>query len=350
MSFLASDLIDAIVFIVEVLIFWANKKELYGVQSIKALSTMFCPSCGADTPKAGLCIDCYLNRNSFSLKKSEFELCECGKYYLADKWIEDWDLVILKFVERNLVTPKEITVSSIDVAGKRTKEGVDLEVDFIGLYQGIQIPKTLQFKLKTKERPCRNCKHLGGGYFEAVIQIRDDKRPTYEPEEEFISQFLRVRGGWDYYLTSQPYAEKFTNLLHKWGFLVKKTTKIYGKKDGKDVFRFSYSVKRPDFKEGDVLGFKDNPYVVLNVKNNVQLRSLQNGQDKYAPLPRLINTPILARKDEGFKAVVTEVKPKETIIMGLGGYENHKLSNPRKTLKTGDEVEIIKIGKKYYSL
>ncbi|MFC2154327.1 NMD3-related protein [Candidatus Altiarchaeota archaeon] len=311
---------------------------------------MFCPSCGGKTSEAGLCINCYVKRNKFSLKKDKLEICECGKLSFQNTWSDDWTSFLQKFVEKNLVVPSEIEVHSIDVSGKVVKDNVGLEVDFIGLYRGDQIPQTLEFKLKKNSKTCPSCKNFGRGYFEAVVQYRDDERPSFHYNRELVSRIERVRGGWDFYITNTGYAEQLAGQLQGKGFLIKKTLKLHGEKNGKKIYRTYHSIKKPLFEVGDILEFKDNPYVVERLGEKTIIKRLENGKEKEVPVNRLIDTVILAKKDGIIKAVVTEVKPRETNAMNLEDYANFRLNGRTNEIKQGEEIKAIKVKGKWYVL
>jgi len=309
---------------------------------------MFCPNCGKQKSGAGLCIDCYLNKNGFSLKKKPVEICDCDKVFFHNQWTDNWVSYLNQFVEKNLVVPPQIERSSVDVSGKREKQNVELEVDFIGEYGGEEFRKDIDFSVPIVKRTCADCKHLSGGYFEAVIQYRGEGDIPIELNRSKIIHIETVRGGLDYYITESSYADAVTNQLRKKGFLIKKTNKIFGQKNGETVYRFYYSIKKPGFSKGDILEFKQNPYAVSEVGENVLLVKLINGAEKLVPLNRLKKSPVLGKKQDQIRVVVTEIKPKETIVMDLSDYNNHRVHGRTQGLKPGDEIKIIKVKDRFY--
>ncbi|NQV09150.1 hypothetical protein HQ529_04830, partial [Candidatus Woesearchaeota archaeon] len=105
-------------------------------------------------------------------------------------------------------------------------------------------------------------------YFEGILQLRNPNdevvehiRDSVEKKKNcFISKEEKVRGGIDFYFSSQRFLQSFGRKLHNsFGGNIKTSAKIHtrDKQKSKDVYRVNVLIYLPDFKRRDII-FIDN--------------------------------------------------------------------------------------------
>jgi len=122
--------------------------------------------------------------------------------------------------------------------------------------EDIKVAETKGFKEKT----CDSCARMLGGYYEATIQLRGSE-PFLEEfknlvineinkskeKNAFISSIERVRGGLDLKLGSNSIAKRFVRKMKRNKKVeIKYSKKLKTKRDGKEIYRFTYLLREVD--------------------------------------------------------------------------------------------------------
>jgi len=126
------------------------------------------------------------------------------------------------------------------------------------------------------------------------------------------------------------------------GYLVKVSSKLFGKKDGKDTFRMYYSLKKPDFSCGDFIEYQGQLYRITEIGKDVKMVGLPGGKHTSTTMHRLEGVKVLARSKDARAAIVTAVRPDGMQIMDSEDCSTHDLP-PREGAKHGDEVEYVRL-------
>jgi NMD protein affecting ribosome stability and mRNA decay len=142
--------------------------------------------------------------------------------------------------------------------------------------------------------------------------------------------------------------QRVSELIDK-GYMVVQSTKLHGKKNGKDIFRFYYSIKRPKFEAGDFIDYKDKIFRVRELAKNVKLNDLSGSRHTSASTHQLQDVKVAAKSSQVRKAIVTGLRPDGMQIMDCESCATHELP-VKEGLKQGDELEYISIGAKVYLL
>jgi len=310
---------------------------------------MFCPRCGRKS--YGLCIDCFLGENPVRLRDVKLSLCNCGNYLYRGHWSKNITDSIERIVEKNLIVPSEIKLKSMRVLPEFKGNRVDLEIWVSGLYKGRDFRKKFDTNIRIEGRECPECSKLGSGYYEAVIQFRT-KKPVADLNlnTRFISKIKKVRGGFDLYITSAKYARQVKKRFDDLGFQIKESSKLVGKKDGKNAYRISISIKEPDFEEGDFLRYSGEIIQILRLGKRTLCRNIVNKKRKTITISNLRKYRIIAKKSDLREGVVTMISPEEVQVLDLKDNKTYELKNETLDLEAGQEIDILKIGKKIYTV
>ena len=127
-----------------------------------------------------------------------------------------------------------------------------MNINVVGSIKDVKVEEEYEIPSKIKFSTCNNCKKKAGRYFEAKLQIRPRSYKILKFVEEycdnrnnlFISKIEEDKHGQDVYLSSQKEARSLGNLLkRKFGGEVKESKKLFGRKDGQDVYRATVSYR-----------------------------------------------------------------------------------------------------------
>jgi nonsense-mediated mRNA decay protein 3 len=236
----------------------------------------FCIKCGEEENLVNeFCRDCFKEENSLlkHFKEVKIIICnECGNYLYKNKWLEGKDRELEKNIEKissklfeekmilndgvklkslkiNVDVPKKLKVANKNIVN------VVLNIDVVGSIKDIEIEEDYEIPSKIEFSTCNNCKKKAGRYFEAKLQIRPRNDKILRFVEEycegrsnlFISKVEEDKNGYDVYLSSQREGRSLGNLLkRKFGGEVKESKKLFGRKDGRDVYRATISFRLND--------------------------------------------------------------------------------------------------------
>lgn len=196
---------------------------------------------------------------------------------------------------------------SDDVQNPRVELSVDHEDGSVfkisgkaaSVYKGVIVNKDLRTEVRLHLQSCPYCSRQTGNYFEAILQLRgldtltekqaDDLIQKVRDEvaaislkdpQVFISNEEKVRGGHDFYIGENSFTRQLSQRLHdQYGGEYKYSSSMFGKKDGRDIYRHTYLVRLPGFMVGDYLIKERKAYVVTKIFKRVQLKELSSQRE-----------------------------------------------------------------------
>ncbi len=119
------------------------------------------------------------------------------------------------------------------------------------------------------------------------MQIRaDDRLPTDDEiamaekivysalgESDFITKEIAMKEGLDLYVSSMECGRRISRgVVERLGGSFSESSKLYGRKDGRDIYRVSFSVRLPGFKVGTVLEMGDK---VISVERLIKGKGVE---------------------------------------------------------------------------
>jgi len=199
---------------------------------------MFCIKCGNNAVVGNFCKKCFLEKESlFRIKNFRITKCDvCGSFYERRK-IEIGDAI-----KKRLITKHKI--KGIRISYRKHGNHISAEIECSGIIKPFSKAEKKTVDIIVDTRKCDDCTKLAGNYYEAVLQIRGDNR---EKILEMIKQsnalcYIRdVDKGYDVRLVKKHDAAKVANILKL--YMIKRTAKLVGEKDGKKIYRAYYSIR-----------------------------------------------------------------------------------------------------------
>ena len=319
---------------------------------------MKCVVCGKEIEHGYLCGKCMVEKTEVvRVSPLEILMCSrCGAIRVGRRWVRrELDDVIEDLILKNTRVAEEFDVREVVV------DPSSHIVYYRGTIAGDEVEVRLPFTLTLKKLSCPKCSRESGGYYESIVQVRAKNRELEEEEMEkvigileevlekegdnekaFISKIERKKGGVDIYLGSRNIGMKVSRRISReLGAEITESKKLHTRIDGRDVYRFTYSVKAPEFREGDVVDSDGKMCLVKNVRSKKGVDILTG---KTINLGR---EPVVARKGGTIGGVVVNVDKTTAEIVCDDG----KVVSVDKPygVKIGSEVRVFKHLDRYYA-
>ncbi len=121
-------------------------------------------------------------------------------------------------------------------------------------------------------------------YYEATVQLRDVSQEVVNFVEEeinrakiIVSKVEEVKTGLDYYLADVNQAKALGRLLQeRFGGDFKMTSSIFGRKDGKEIYRVTILFREASFRKKDLVIYQGEEHQVIAMGKDIMLKNLKN--------------------------------------------------------------------------
>jgi len=210
------------------------------VGNLSFMKKLICIKCGNEALANSLCKDHFkLDAPLLRVKAVDIIVrCKkCQKYFvrgIKSETIED------AIDAATTIHTQPDTQINIDFKERGKK--FYLKVNATKKENGVEVKDEEKVLIKLSTAMCIDCSRVSGGYSEAVIQYRANN----EKDVEFLlskSSFLKEsKNGMDFFFTNKGEATKIAKDFRS-KYAVIKTSKLMGKKKGKEIYKDFYSVK-----------------------------------------------------------------------------------------------------------
>ena len=231
---------------------------------------LFCVECGREGPTVeGLCPACFRAKRPLVRPPETIDavVCkECGRVETAGGWarvlLESAIPRILQ--ERVPVDPRAARPAFSYSMAREDPRNYRLTVKLAARVQDVEIIESFTTRLRVKQGQCPTCTRRRSRYYEGIVQLRAEgraltdaergrlvrfveeavERRAAKGEEAFVSKVEVVRGGADVYLSTNGLARTLArDLADAFDGTVGSSPKLYGRRDGTDVYRVTYLVR-----------------------------------------------------------------------------------------------------------
>ncbi|MGB7532430.1 MAG: NMD3-related protein [Halobacteriota archaeon] len=259
----------------------------------------FCPKCGKKTDELfdSLCRACFTKE--IKLIDAEklaipirVNMCEiCGSYFKgkgAGKERTSIEEVVTDAIRKEIREQygheQECKVRVEGLVGNELKDAENQVIVSLRVkaeIKGVEIEERGEIEVSLKRGACERCGRITGGYYAGIVQIRaDDRIPADEEltmaeeiaysglgDADFIPKETKLKEGLDIYVSSMECGRRVSRqIVKKLGGGFSESRKLYGRKDGRNVYRVSFSVRLPAFKEGEKVEIGDKVFSVVKVR------------------------------------------------------------------------------------
>ncbi len=264
-----------------------------------------------------ICDECKMEKKlKLEIHNLKIKKCpHCGSIFL-DKWMDPMDEKAIATMHiKNSFEVKDLDLSfSGDFYNRKVKyRGVFLK-------EGQLIEADGSFFIKVSLSSCPQCTLKRGNYYEAILQLRGGFKDDLDnalslsheivnnakSREIFITRTEKKREGYDLLLSDKQFARNMgKKLISDLGGVYSETSHLVGRKEGREIYRITVSIRLPFFHKGDLLKKKNEFYLVLKIKNNdVILYDLNEKNTVRKKLPELEDYQIMERRENIKEAIL----------------------------------------------
>jgi nonsense-mediated mRNA decay protein 3 len=266
---------------------------------------MFCVECGAEGPTyRGLCARCFLKKHPVVRPPEllDLEHCtSCGSFRARSGWSKvDRELAVTGLLRQTIpALPPWERVSFTQVTREEDANNLSVTVKALGRFEALESVQDFRVRVRIKPSLCEPCQKQRGRYYEGVLQVRGDDRELTPAEvravrtfvtarvertadaDAFVSRTEEVHGGLDFYVSTNGLGKALArDLAETFGGTVSSSPKLYGQKQGREVYRVTSLVRLGAFHVGDVVRHKGALAEVTSVRPFVVLRDLATGESR----------------------------------------------------------------------
>lgn len=338
---------------------------------------MFCVECGKEGPifKDGVCINCYIKTNSFSKGPEVIDLpvcTHCDSYKYKNTWSNDlFGEVIRRIIKNNFQISRELKKVDINTECKESKDGQLCKVYISGFLNDVEITEEHNLQVRLKKTVCDVCSKRFGGYHEAIIQIRTEKKELSKKDIEeiqlfvenlvqdlqakgnrglFITDISEEHGRLDFYLSERgPSLIIAKKIQEQYGGSIKQSSKNIGMKDSRQLYRMTYLVRLSSYEKGDFLKHDDSFFHIVSIHGNrVKMIDLSTW-DKSAVDIKTIQKAKTMGGDELIKEMILVSQTKDEVqIMDQKNYEIRVVKKPKPISFDNKTLKVINLDNKLF--
>ncbi len=336
------------------------------------LKIMFCVECGKDEPifRNGVCLSCYLKHTQFTKGPTimDITLCpRCSSYKHKNTWVqEDFGDTLKQHIKDTFSISPELKNVEIQTQCKEQDRILRCTVFISGFLEDKQITEQHQLTVRIRRNTCDVCSREAGGYYEAIIQIRAEKR-TFPKEELkilrsaveslvvqlqkngkrglYITDFDETRQGLDFFLSEKATAFSIAKKIQEqFGGEFKQSASTAGMKDSKEVFRMTYLVRIPAYRKGDFFSYDNSFFLIVSLhENKVRALELSSWSEKVIDGKDIQPSKIFGGKELIREMIVVSQSKKELQLMDPKSYFTVEIQKPTVVTIEASMVSTVKL-------
>ena len=317
------------------------------------IQTSICPRCGQPT-EGGFCPQC---------RAADVRLLTCTPRVTAvycpvcesQKRGKTWS--DLKMPREDLIAELAVSATSIHADAKDIRVTVRPEetgpnkttctVDVEAALYGVSVRGTCTTEILWQKESCDRCSRISGGYYEGIVQVRATNRRinAYEREvatkiaeqaEEslqqggdrfsFISDLQETKDGVDVTVGTQHLGQEIARMVT--GALGGRFTthpKLVGEKEGKALYRITYSIRLPFYQKGDVVVSRGGYFEVRDIDGQrLRVFDLKSGQGRTLAEDEVVR--LLGNVRDAESAIVVYTQPNVVGLMDPKTYQTREVN------------------------
>ena len=333
---------------------------------------MFCVECGKEGTiyKNGVCISCYLKNNKFTSGPAiiDIDICpKCSSFKYKNTWLQQsFDDVLKRHVRDHFHISRELKKVTIELECEEKDKIIPCRVRISGFIDDHEITEHHEIQVRLKRNTCDICSKQFGGYFEAILQIRTEKRKASKEELQsiredvekhienlqsqgnrglFLTDLAEEPGGFDFYLSEKGAALTIAKKIQeRYGGELKQSAKNIGMKDSRQVYRITYLVRLPAYQTGDIIQYHGTYFLISSIiGDKVHCLNLSDWSERTVKGKDLQNAQIIKGKECIQEMIVICQTDSEVQLMNPKTYKTIEIHKPKKILLKQPTVKIIQI-------
>ena len=318
---------------------------------------MFCVECGKEEIfKDGVCINCYLKHTSFTKGPEVIDILSCtacSAYKYKNTWFsESLDEAIKRHILETFQISNELKKVQLKTEYDEKKKNIACNVEFSGFLEDQKITEQHNLIVRIRKTNCDVCSKQFGGYFEAVLQLRAEKRSPSQKELKiirekvedlvenyrakgnrglFITDTIEERGGLDFYFSEKGSAYNIAKKIQEsHGGEIKQSSSNAGMKDSRQIFRMTYLVRLPAYRKDDFILYSNSFYYISSIsKNKVHVFELKTWSERVFDGKELQKASILGGSELVKEMIFVSQSKDEVQVMDPNNYKTFDVRKPK---------------------
>jgi nonsense-mediated mRNA decay protein 3 len=333
---------------------------------------MFCVECGKEDKifRNGVCVSCYLKNNSFTKGPAVLDIYVCPKcssYKYKNTWVqESFEETLKRHIKDSFQISGELKKIQIKTDFDEQKKNISCKVLISGFLEDHKISEKHFLDVRIKGVVCDVCSKQFGGYFEATLQIRADKRKLTKEELRsiqlnveslvenlrakgnrglFITDVAKEHGGIDFYLSEKGSAYTIAKKIQEeFGGEIKQSSKNIGMKDSRQIYRMTYLIRLPAYRKDDFISIDSSYYYIYSISGNkVFSVDLFNWAKRVFEGKDLNKVSIHGGKELIKELIFISQSKEEIQLMDPVSYKTFEIKKPKDISFESKTVKIVKI-------
>jgi len=298
----------------------------------------------------------------------------CNSYKFKNTWTNEILSDVLKrLIKNNFKISNELEKIDIHTECKEKKDGLSCKVLISGLIDGQEINEEHIIHVRLKRSVCDVCSKQSGGYYESIVQIRQERTKLTKDEMDdiitivnstvedlrakgnralFITDMGEEHGGLDFYLSERNAGLVIAKKIQsQYGGEIKQSSKSAGMKDSRELYRVTYLIRLPSYKKGDFLKIGNDFFYAISVHGDkLKTINLSNWEEE-AFDAKTMQKPVILGGKELVKEMILISQTKEEIqLMDSKNYKTVELKKPKEFSFKDKMVKIVEIDDNLYLL
>jgi nonsense-mediated mRNA decay protein 3 len=334
------------------------------------ITERFCPKCGQASDQDGLCRKCRAGETRWftcDARVQSVHCPACNARKQGSVWTDTereradlaYDLARSAVHLHPDLKSTDVKIRIDDISVNRSRAMINVS----GILYGQSVEGRCETEIAWIKEQCDRCNRISGSYYEGVVQVRaEGRRPSaYEIQASaalaketedslqtggerlsFISDISDTRDGLDIVVGSQHIglliAQKITAEL---GGRYTTHPKLVGEKNGRQLYRITYSVRLPRFQKRDVVFVKGRYAEVVQVEpRHLRVFDLTDGAIKAVRESEI--EKLVGNARDGLDAMVAY---SDRDIIGLidpvSSVTRECRAGQGRTIRPGDHVRVL---------
>lgn len=332
-----------------------------------------CPKCGKETGKlfGHVCEECFFE--GFDLAQLPLvlhaKICSrCGARFHRGKWADAGSIedTVIKTVEESLFVHDDADNIEVYIEPRQlTPHMYRIHVEVSATVMGEPVHKELDSEVRIIREACDMCSRISGGYFEGIIQIRGTNRiPTQEEIAKcikianivvrrmrkkgdrlaFIGNSMELKEGVDLYIGSNNTARHICKeIVSEVGGSFSESPTLFGRKDGKNIYRITFAMRLPEFMPGDIVHYRGRIIEIKTSAKRINGIDLSTGSRFTEFADSMEGSTRIAKRSDAFMAVLVAVEDEDLMVLDPVTYETVTIKKPMSfKAEPGSEIPVLK--------
>jgi nonsense-mediated mRNA decay protein 3 len=333
---------------------------------------MFCVECGKETSifRNGVCLSCYLKNMQFSKGPVILDITQCSRcsaYRYKNTWVqESFDDILRRHIKESFSINPELENVAIQTQCKEQDRVLLCTVVITGSLEGHQIIEQHPLTIRIKQNTCDVCSREAGGYYEAILQIRTSQRTFPKTEQQtfrsfienivrqeqesgkrglFITDIDQKREGLDFFLSEKGTAFSIAKKVQEqFGGEFKQSASSAGMKDSRQIYRMTYLVRLPEYRNGDFFLLEDSFYFLLSLhENKVRAIELSTWTEKVFDGKTMQHSKIYGGAERIREMILVSQSKKDIQLMDPKTYVTVEIHKPKQISFDTTMVKTVKL-------